>query len=276
MDHVSFSLPRGCILGLIGENGAGKSTMIRLMLGLSRCDSGKSRLLGCESSSLTSTVKEKIGVVFDESFFSENLKVDEIEKVLKGIYRHWDTEAFRGYIKRFGLPSQKAVKTFSKGMKMKLSIAAALSHHAELLILDEATSGLDPVVREEILDLLLDFIQDERCSVLLSSHITNDLEKICDYILFLSGGRMLAFEEKDVLLEKYAILRCGNDEIDLLPQNEISGIRKNRFGAEVLIRRKAVPDGFTAEPVNLEQMMLLSRNSKGGEEYAGINPEGLL
>ncbi len=258
LHDVSFVLPRGCIMGIIGENGAGKSTMIKLMLNLIQKEAGKITVLGCDSDRLSRSVREKIGVVFDECCFPENLKLKEIEKILKNIYQHWNSKAFKEYAATFNLPENKAVKDFSRGMKMKLSIAAALSHHAELLILDEATSGLDPVVRDEILDVFFDFIQEEKNSILISSHITSDLEKICDYITFLNNGSIIMSEAKDDILTKYVVVKGGRDELESLPKEEIIGIRKSQFGAEALIRRQAAPIGFVVEPADLEQIMLFN------------------
>lgn len=258
LDNVSFALPRGCIMGLIGANGAGKSTVIKLMLDIIKKDGGDIEVLGTDSRNLTNELKEKIGVVFDESSFPENLKLKEIEKVLANIYKNWDGAAFSKYVKEFGLSKEKAVKDFSRGMKMKLSIACALSHHAELLILDEATSGLDPIVRDEILDIFLDFIQDENNSVLISSHITSDLEKICDYITFINNGSIVMSEEKDIILEKYIVVKGDADEIERIPRENIIGMRKNKFGAEALAEAAYVYPGLVTEPADLETIMLFN------------------
>lgn len=258
LDNVSFALPRGCIMGLIGANGAGKSTVIKLMLDIIKKDGGDIEVLGTDSRDLTNELKEKIGVVFDESSFPENLKLKEIEKVLANIYKNWDRAAFSKYVKEFGLSKEKAVKDFSRGMKMKLSIACALSHHAELLILDEATSGLDPIVRDEILDIFLDFIQDENNSVLISSHITSDLEKICDYITFINNGSIVMSEEKDIILEKYIVVKGDADEIERIPRENIIGMRKNKFGAEALAEAAYVYPGLVTEPADLETIMLFN------------------
>lgn len=188
LDHLSFSLPEGCIMGLIGENGAGKTTALKLMLGLVHPDEGGARLLG--RAAVDRETKEHLGVVMDECGFPENLTLHDVDAILSRCYRTWDTLRFQGWADRFELPRKKPVKAFSRGMRMKLSIAAALSHDSRLLLLDEATSGLDPVVRDEMLDVLRDFIQDERRSVLLSSHIISDLEKVCDYVTFLHKGQL--------------------------------------------------------------------------------------
>lgn len=191
LDHVSFTVPEGTIVGLIGENGAGKSTIINASMGLIAKDEGRIVVLGDEA--LANATKEQIGVVFDGSNFPEMLTPRAIGHIMANIYQHWDDALFEQLLAQFGLP-QKKLKQFSKGMKMKFAIAVALSHHPKLLVLDEATSGLDPVVRDDILDMLLDFVQEEDHSVLVSSHITSDLEKIADYIVFLHEGRVAFME----------------------------------------------------------------------------------
>ena len=208
LKNVSFSLPKGCIMGLVGENGAGKSTTIKLILNLINRDGGSVSIFGKDNLTHEKTIKEDLGVVFDESSFPDNLNAKNISLVMKNVYKNWDEGLFYSYLKRFALPAQKKVKDYSRGMKMKLAIAAALSHHPKFLILDEATSGLDPMVREEILDIFLEFIQDEEHSILLSSHIISDLEKIADYVTFIHRGEVLFSEAKDQLLEEYGILKC--------------------------------------------------------------------
>lgn len=256
LQDVDIALPRGCIMGLIGENGAGKTTTIKLILDLIRRDGGKIRLLGREDGAREKDVKEKLGVVLDESSFPENITAGNVNSFMKRIYRTWDEERYRGYLKRFSLPERKGVKEYSRGMKTKLSIAVALSHGAELLILDEATSGLDPVVRDEILDVFLDFIQDESHAVFLSSHITSDLEKICDYITFLHRGRVVLSEEKDALLERYCMLKCSEEEYRRLPPEAFKGCRKSQFGVEALADRSLLPGGLVLDRVSIEDIML--------------------
>ena len=191
LDNISFSVPSGSIVGLIGENGAGKSTTVNSILGLIKKDGGKITILGQDIDDLDYTVKEKVGVVFDGSNFSEELTPIKLSKVLRDIYSSWDQSYFNDLLSQLDIPAAKKIKTFSKGMKMKLSIAAAFAHHPHLLILDEATSGLDPVVRDDILDMFLEFVQDEEHSILVSSHITSDLEKVADYIVFIHEGKMI-------------------------------------------------------------------------------------
>lgn len=256
LDQVTFQLPAGCIMGFIGENGAGKSTTIKVIMDLVKKDSGMVTVFGKDNETELNSVKEDIGVVVDECCFPDNLSVKDIRKIMKNIYKNWEEHTFQTYVERFFLPEKKPVKDFSKGMKMKLSIAVALSHQAKLLILDEATSGLDPMVREEILDVFLDFIQNENHSILLSSHITSDLEKICDYITFIHQGKIIFTEEKDELLEKYAILKCSKEDLEAVPEDAIKGKKKNQFGVEVLVEKEKVNSSFLMEKPSLEEIML--------------------
>lgn len=256
LDQVTFQLPAGCIMGFIGENGAGKSTTIKVIMDLVKKDSGMVTIFGKDNETELNSVKEDIGVVVDECCFPDNLSVKDIRKIMKSIYKNWEENTFQTYVERFSLPEKKPVKAFSKGMKMKLSIAVALSHQSKLLILDEATSGLDPMVREEILDVFLDFIQDENHSILISSHITSDLEKICDYITFIHQGKIIFTEEKDKLLEKYAILKCSEEDLEAVPEDAIKGKKKNQFGVEVLVEKEKVNSSFLMEKPSLEEIML--------------------
>ena len=210
LDHVSFMVPEGCIVGLIGENGAGKSTIINASMGLIAKDEGRIVVLGDEA--LANATKEEIGVVFDGSNFPEMLTPRAIGRIMANIYQHWDAALFEQLLQQFGLP-QKKLKQFSKGMKMKIGIAVAMSHHPKLLILDEATSGLDPVVRDDVLDFLNDFTRDEDHAVLVSSHIVSDLERLCDYIAYIDQGSLKLYEEKDCLIEQYGILKCSKEEL---------------------------------------------------------------
>ncbi len=256
LDHVNMELPTGCIMGLIGENGAGKSTTIRLILDLVKADSGEIRVLGEHLTTESRALKEQIGVVMDECNFPECLKLREIGKMMQGCYRTWNAARFEELKRQFSLPEGKCVKDFSRGMKMKLSIAVALSHDSKLLILDEATSGLDPIVRDEILDIFLDFIQDESHSIFISSHILSDLEKICDYITFLHEGRVVFSEEKTELLEKYVIVRCSEQELSCLEPSAVIGMRRSSFGAEALVLRNRVPERYVKDPATIEDIML--------------------
>ena len=238
LDHVSFTLPCGTIMGLIGENGAGKSTTINAVLDLIRKDDGNILFWGTELSHNPRQLKEDIGVVFDGTNFYETLTPVKVGKISAAAYRQWDPAAYKGFLDQFQLPADKEIKTFSKGMKMKLSIAAALSHHPKLLILDEATSGLDPVMRDDILDVFLDFIQDETHSILMSSHITTDLEKVADYITFIHQGKIVFSKPKDELIYNYGILRCGTEDFHRLDPADILAWRKNDYQWDVLVEDK--------------------------------------
>lgn len=236
LQDINFVLPKGSIMGLIGENGAGKTTTIKLLLDQIARTAGEVSIFGMDNIKDQKKIKQDIGTVFEENFFYQDLKPLDIAKILRAMFGKWDDALFSRYLERFQLPKNKRIKEFSRGMKMKLSIASALSRHPKLLILDEATSGLDPVVRGEILDVFLDFIQDEECGVLLSSHITSDLERVADYITFIHKGRVVFSESKDEVLERYGVAHCKlGERID--PQYMVSS-RENRFGKEILVKNK--------------------------------------
>lgn len=237
LDHVSFSLPKGTIMGLIGENGAGKSTTINAILDLVRRDEGTVTFWGQELSS-DRRLKEDIGVVFDNINFYETLTAEKIGKISAAAYSQWDVGLYHEYLERFQLPADKKLKSFSKGMKMKLSIAVALSHRPRLLILDEATGGLDPVMRDDILDIFLEFVQDEEHSILMSSHITTDLEKVADYITFIHQGKVMFCKTKDELRYHYGIIRCGAAVFDQIDRSEILAYRKEDYQWSVLVADK--------------------------------------
>lgn len=256
LDNVNIELPKGCIMGFIGENGAGKSTTIKLILDLIHRDSGNITVLGKDNKKELNLVKENIGVVMDECFFPENISAKDINLIMKNIYKTWDENKFNSLLKSFKLPDKKIIKEYSRGMKMKLSIAVALSHDSKLLILDEATSGLDPIVREEILDIFMDFIQNEEHSIFVSSHIISDLEKICDYITFIHRGKIIFSEAKDVLLDSYAILKCSQNEFDNIDKSIIKGYRKNTFGIEALVLRNKLKGTHVMDKANIEDIML--------------------
>ncbi len=258
LDHVSFTVPSGSIVGLIGENGAGKSTTIHAALGLVQKEAGAVSIL--EQEDLDEGIKEQIGVVFDGSNYPEILTPRRLNRVMKHIYQSWDEPAYFRLLRQFSLPSDKRIRQFSKGMKMKLAISAAFSHHSKLLILDEATSGLDPVVRDDILDMLLDFVQDEEHSILVSSHITSDLEKIADYIVFLHQGKVVFSKPKDELLEQYGMIKCGAAQFDALDPSDIVVSRKMDYEWQVLISdrekmQKKYPKALIV-PVSLDEIML--------------------
>lgn len=256
LDKINLALPTGSIMGFVGENGAGKSTTIKLILDLIKKDHGTIQLFQNDYQSLALDRKEDIGVVMDDSCFPEVLNALQIGKLSAKLYKHWDHTAYLSYLQRFNLPTKKEVKEYSKGMKMKLNIACALSHNAKLLILDEATSGLDPVVRDEILDLFLEFIQDESHSILMSSHITSDLEKICDYITLIHKGSIVFTQTKDELMETYGIAKCSESELKNLPSNAVVCYRKNQFGVEVLVKKKLLASRHVIDPATIEDIML--------------------
>ncbi|MEZ3468134.1 MAG: ABC transporter ATP-binding protein [Schaedlerella sp.] len=259
LDHVSFTVPSGSIVGLIGENGAGKSTTIHAAIGLIQKEAGHAAILGKEE--LDAETREQIGVVFDGSNYPEILSPKKISRVMKHIYRSWDEPAYLRLLKQFSLPPDKPIRQFSKGMKMKLAITAALSHHSKLLILDEATSGLDPVIRDDILDMLLDFVQDEEHSILISSHITSDLEKIADYIVFIHEGKVVFSKPKDELTEQYGIIKCGAAQFDAIEKSDIIVSRKMDYEWQVLISdrdkmQKKYRDALIV-PAAIDEIMLL-------------------
>ncbi len=260
LDNLSFRLPKGAIMGFVGENGAGKTTTLKLILNLIRRDSGSVQLFGLDNIKEEKRIKENLGVVFDENCFHELFTVQDINRILKGVYKNWDEALFFQYMKDFGLTGKKIIKEFSRGMKMKLSIAAALSHHPKLLLLDEATSGLDPIVRNEILDIFLDFIQDEEHGILFSSHITGDLEKIADYVTFIHEGNLIFSKSKDELLYDYGILKCGTNDLTKINSADIVKSKKNAFGYEVLISNKRKNASkyktFVLDNTTIEDIML--------------------
>jgi len=267
LDDVSFQIPAGSIVGFIGENGAGKSTTIKAILDLIHPDKGEVKLLGKEDGGRDKALKEEIGVVFDESYFPDGLKIAEINQFMRKLYKGWEEEKFFGYVKEFGIPDGKKVKEFSRGMKMKLSIAVALSHHTRLLILDEATSGLDPVVRNEILDIFMEFIQEEDHTIFLSSHITSDIEKISDYILLIHEGKILFFENKDTLIYDYGLVRCSEKQFEALDKSKVVGMRKNQFEVEALVsNRRELEERsheLVVDRVSIEDILLYVVKNQG-------------
>ncbi|MBQ1236947.1 MAG: ABC transporter ATP-binding protein [Oscillospiraceae bacterium] len=256
LQNISFTLPQGCIMGLVGQNGAGKSTTLKAILGLVRPDSGSVKLFGQELQENEGQIKEQIGVVFDSMNLPELLRGKDVGKVLGPLYQSWDQTAFNGYLERFSLPKNKLIKDYSRGMKMKVAIAAALSHGAKLLLLDEATGGLDPIVRDEILDILLEFMQDPTHGILFSSHITGDLEKIADYVTFIHEGQVRFSQPKDELLDSYAVVKCSPQQLVSIDPAALVSIRSHQYGTEALVRRDAVWADAVAERPTIEDMML--------------------
>lgn len=256
LDSISLELPSGCIMGLIGENGAGKSTTIRLILDIIKKDSGSIKLFGKDVSSDNSKLRDDIGVVLDEPGFPEVFNAKNINKVMKYTYSNWDEERFFSLLNRFDVDEKKKFKALSKGMKMKVSIAVALSHKAKLLILDEPTSGLDPVIRDEIIDIFYEFTRDPSNSILISSHIVSDLEKLCDYIAFIHKGKLLLCDEKDRLLEKYCIIRCSSEDIGKINSDAIKSKKESPYGVEAIVERDAVSVDFEINPVGIEELFV--------------------
>ncbi len=261
LDNVSFNVPKGNIVGLIGENGAGKSTTLNSILDIIERDSGNVFILDSEKNKISNATREKIGVVFDGNNFPEDLTPQKLNNVLKAIYSNWEEQKFYELLEKFSLPKNKKIKKFSKGMKMKLSISVALSHKAQLLILDEATSGLDPVVRDDILDILLDFVQEENNSILMSSHITSDLEKIADYIIFIHKGKVIFEETKDNLIYNYGIMKCKLKEFNDIEKKDIIRYRKMDYGYEILIKNKKELEkkypNVIMDNIKIEDIMLM-------------------
>lgn len=256
LQDVGFTLPRGSVMGFIGENGAGKTTTIKAILNLICPDSGDIRVLGLDNRKDERAFKERIGVVLEDGSFLNTLNACHVDTLLGKAYQNWHSDQFFGFMKRFHIDEKKPIKDYSKGMRMKVAIASALSHDAELLIMDEPTSGLDPIVRDEVLDVFYDFMQDERHAILLSSHITSDLDKIADYITFIHNGQIVLSEPRDELLDTYGVLRCTADQLAALSPEAVRAKRTGAFGCEALVRRGQVPANWPVETVNIEQIML--------------------
>ena len=260
LDDLNLDLPYGCVLGLVGENGAGKSTTIRLIMDALERDGGTVSVLGADNQSKEFLdLKEDIGVVLDETFVPEVINARQMGKIMAGTYKNWDQAVYDGWIRRFELPLDKKFKDYSRGMTMKLGIAAALSHNAKLLLLDEATGGLDPMVREELLEVFADFAAQDGHAVLLSSHIVSDLERICDYIAFLHQGRLLFCQEKDRLLEDYGVFVGTAEQAEsLLPEAVVGREARDYGGVRALIRRDLAPAGFRLERPTVEDIILFT------------------
>ena len=256
LDGLNLTLPSGCIMGLIGENGAGKSTTIKLILDIIHKDSGKITILGRDNEEDIRLTKEDIGVVFDEVGIPGALTPVQVGKIMKNTYKNWDENEYSSLLKKFSLPENKRFKDFSRGMKMKLGIAVAMSHGSKLLLLDEATSGLDPVVRDEVVEMFSEFTRDENHSILISSHIVSDLEKLCDYVAFLHKGRLLLCEEKDLLLSEYGIIHCTEEQLRPLPSEAVKHKKISPYGAEALVMRSAVPSDIRISPISIEELFV--------------------
>ncbi|MBP3250852.1 MAG: ABC transporter ATP-binding protein [Ruminococcus sp.] len=271
LDNISFNVPRGSIMGFVGQNGAGKTTTIRSILNIIPIDSGKISLLGMDHLKNEDEIKERIAVVFDEMPFHDLFTAKDMGRIFKGLYQKWSDQTFQQFMERFQLPMNKKLGKFSKGMKMKMQIACALSHEAELLIMDEATTGLDPVVRSEILDIFLEYLQDEDHSILMSSHITSDLEKIADSVTFIDKGRILLSGYKDEILDSHGILKCTKRDYKDLDSEDFISARLTDFGAEALVSDRAAVarkySGAVIDPASLDEIMVYYVN-KGKKEWS--------
>ncbi|WPC43169.1 ABC transporter ATP-binding protein [Clostridium sp. JS66] len=261
LDNISFNLPKGFIMGFIGPNGAGKSTTIKLIMNLIKKNSGEIKILGLDNIKNEKDIKQKIGFVYDENYFYEELTLTEMKNLIAPFYKNWDNTAFNKYMSDFNLPEKKKVKELSKGMKMKFSLAIALSHKAELIIMDEPTSGLDPIFRSEMLDILYSIIQDENKGILFSTHITTDLEKVADYITFLNKGKIIFSDTKDDILQNYSIVKGDKSLLDSDTRKEFIGIRENSFGFEALTNntekiKRLFKNNSLIEKATLEDIMV--------------------
>lgn len=261
LGEINLSIPSGCIIGLIGENGAGKTTLIKSILNIINIDSGQIKIFDKDYKKKESEIKEDIGAVLDNMFFPELLTANDINNIMKSIYKNWDQALFYKYLTNFNLPNNKKIKTLSKGMRKKLEIATSLSHHPKLLILDEPTSGLDPVVRNDILDIFLDFIQDENHTILLSTHITSDLEHIADEIIFINSGKIILNKNRDELLDNYGILKCDFNSFKDISKEDIICYKKNKYNYEILVSdrnkiSKKYKD-YIVDKITLEELMVL-------------------
>ena len=269
LDNVSFNVPKGSIMGFIGQNGAGKTTTINSLLNILKWDSGEIKLLGKEMPAHEYEVKEHIAAIFDVLPFNDDLSAKQLTKIMGGIWKEWDNECFMNYLDRFQLPFKKKFGQFSKGMKMKLQIAAGLSHNAKLLIMDEATTGLDPVVRNEILDIFLEYLQDVDNSILMSSHITSDLEKVADMVTFIDKGKILITGIKDEILDSHGVVKCSKKDFKDFDREDYISARVTDFGAEVMVsdRDKASKkfSGAVIDKTTLEEIMLFYVNREKGE-----------
>lgn len=256
LDNLSLTLPSGCIMGLIGENGAGKSTTIKLILDMIHKDSGTITILGKDNEDNIRLTKEDVGVVMDEVGIPECLTAKQVGKVMKHTFRNWDDAEYKRLLQNLSLPDNKPFKDFSRGMKMKLGIAIAMSHGSKLLLLDEATSGLDPVVRDEVVEMFSDFTRDENHSILMSSHIVSDLEKLCDYVAFLHKGKLLLCEEKDMLLSQYGIIHCTAEQLKELSPDAIKHKKESTYGVEAMALRDAIPADMNISPISIEELFV--------------------
>lgn len=274
LDQVSFSVPYGNIMGFVGENGAGKTTTIGCILNTLARDGGEIRLFGREMRDEDTEMREKIGVVYDGNNFPAYLTTGQLSRVMQGLYRSWDGPLFLKYLDDFNLPGGQKIKSYSRGMTMKLAVAVALAHHPQLLVLDEATGGLDPIMRDELLDILLGFVQEENHSVLLSSHITGDLEKIADYITFIHEGRVIMTVSRNDLVYRYAVMRCKESQFRALDPKDVLAYRKRDFQIDVLVadgeKMQRRYKDIVADHVSVDEIMLLLVKGKSICDFEGL------
>ncbi|MFB6468350.1 ABC transporter ATP-binding protein [Cytobacillus sp. Hz8] len=268
LKNLNLSLDRGFIMGFIGPNGAGKSTTIKLIMNLIAKDSGEIKVFGMDHLKHEMEIKERIGIVYDSSHFYEDLTIQQMKNTVRLFYKNWDDTVFYAYVQKFNLPTSKKIKDLSKGMKMKFSLAVALSYHPELLIMDEPTSGLDPLVRNELLDILMEFIQDERKGILFSTHITSDLDKVADFITLIHNGELIFSKQKDDIFEQYRVFKGRKDLLTAETRPFFIGIKENEFGFEGLIQdinqcKQMFGSNIILEKPNLEDIMLFY--TRGGQ-----------
>lgn len=235
MKDINLTLPTGCIMGLVGKNGAGKTTLIKLILSIAKADSGTITVLGCDNRKHFKYTKQYIGYVPDSGMFEESYTLIKVNKLMKNIYREWNEPLFFEYAQKFNLPLDQRIKEFSKGMKAKLSIMTGICHGAKLLIMDEPTTGLDPVARDEIVNIIFEFTREDDCSVLISSHIVSDLEKICDYICLIDNGQIQFVEEKDEILEKYVVCSCTIEQYNEIPKEAVISVENTTYSLKLLL-----------------------------------------
>lgn len=257
LDHLNLTLPSGYILGFVGENGAGKSTTIRMLLNLTDKDSGDVSILGHDPSEADASWKNDVGAVLDTMGLPSMLKADQVGKIMADAFTNWDSDKYEYYLKRLDVPKDKKFMDMSNGTKMKLGIAIALSHDAKVLILDEATNGLDPLVRDDVNEILMEFTRQPDHSIFISSHIVSDLEKICDYIAFIHKGKLMLCEEKDKLSSEYGILSCTEDDLDTIDSDAILHITKNAYGCQAVVRRDSIPAGLSISQITIEELFVL-------------------
>lgn len=277
LDNISFEVPKGSVCGFIGQNGAGKTTTIKIILDVINVDAGEIFVFGQDIKKYSAKLREDIGVVFDEMGFHEFMTGKDINVMMKNIYKNWDEEVFFEYLKRFSLPTKKQCGSFSRGMRMKLQIAVALSHNAKLLIMDEPTSGLDPIVRNEMLQIFREYVVEEDHTILLSSHITGDLEKLADEVVFINGGKIILSGNKDDIIERHGLLKCKKDELPDINEAFIVNAQLGAFGVEVLVNdrnacMKHYP-GMVIEQASLEDIMLFYVNRSISGSYT--NPSDM-